>query len=456
VKRVSKVTRWGCGVWLGTMVLACGPVQDPAGGESSAVEERATDEEALSATEAARQVEASFRNDKPLPEARPLGRNRPAVAYGGGKYLVAWEDVREGHVYAARMKPDGTLLDPEGIRLNLDPEVGAGQPAIAYDGKNFIVVWSWIDGVSGVRVRPDGTVLGPVFLVASSGETSGTAAIACSRDLCLVAYEISGDQEDVYVTRLKPDGTVLDTGHRALSDSDDSASEASVAWDGKEFLVVWSDTVGIGGPRDIRGARVHPDGTFLDGRGGFPIAALPGEQRTPDVVWTGRRFLVVWSDGRSGERDIYGARVRSDGRVDDAGGFPISTAPGDQLFPAVAHHNSKSLVVWEDLRSGSHRIWGARVTESGAVTDTSGFAISSGDFPAEFFPNVAYGNERFLAVYAGGTEADADDRFNASYFVLGARVKHDTRVLDRPAKVFTRSTEEPEPTVQTPGPERSP
>ncbi|WPB79127.1 hypothetical protein KYC5002_08195 [Archangium violaceum] len=445
MKRVSKLMRWAWGVGLGAMVFACGPVQDPA-----------TDEEARGVPEVVRQVEAAHSQDMPLPEARPLGRRRPAVAYGGGKYLVAWQDVREGGVYATRVKPDGTILDPEGIRLNIDPAVGAGQPAIAYDGRNFIVVWTWIDGVAGVRVKTDGTVLGPVFEVSDSGEASGTAAIACSQKLCLVVFQISGDVEDVYVVRLETDGTVLDP-ELALSNTDNMASEASVAWDGKEFLVVWSDTLGGGGTRDIRGARVHPDGTFLDGTGGFLIAAAPGEQRTPDVVWTGRRFLVVWSDGRSGERDILGARVRSDGRVDDAGGFPISTAPGDQLFPAVAHHNSKSLVVWEDLRSGSHRIWGARVTESATVTDASGFAISSGDFPAEFFPEVAYGGDRFLAVYAGGSEENASEqgRRFTPHFVLGARVKHDTSVLDRPALILTRSTEAPPPTLQAPPPEGS-
>ncbi|MBZ4416704.1 hypothetical protein [Myxococcus sp. RHSTA-1-4] len=406
-------------------MLACGSVA----GESELLAA-----EPQTNPEAPEQEVSSQHRKKPLPEPRPLRSGNVAVAYGGGKYLVAWEDVREGNVYATRVKPDGTLLDPEGIRLNPLPGAG-GQPAIAYDGTNFVVVWDTGDGASGIRVSPRGEVIGELFEVFYSGDVFGPVDIACGREMCLVTYEVTADDaDDIWMTRMRPDGTVLET--RSLSDSDRDADSAAVAWNGREFLVVWGDTRGGDlDARNIHGARVLPDGTILD-PGGRPLVSVPGDQRTPDVVWTGRRFLVVWSDNRGGDYDVYGARVRSDGRVEDPDGLPISTAAGDQLFPSVAHHGPKSLVVWGDSRDGAPRVWGARVTEYGEVKDPSGFLISSGDFAEESTPEVAYGADRFLAVYEGtGSEGG---------YTLAARVKHDTRVLDSPARVLTRSTEEPE------------
>jgi hypothetical protein len=177
---------------------------------------------------------------------------------------------------------------------------------------------------------------------------------------------------------------------------------------------------------------VKEDGTILDD-GGFPISQAPGSQRRPDVTWTGRRYHVVWGDDRSGTFDIYGARVRSNGAVVDPDGIPISTARGEQTLPRVAHLQSRSLVVWDDTRSGNHRIRGARLDEEGRVLERSGFALSRRDLPNEFFPDVAAGGDRFFTAYAAEVEYSPF----GTHFVLGTRVRQDTRVQDSPALVLT-------------------
>ncbi|MCY1075357.1 hypothetical protein [Archangium lansingense] len=417
------------GVLFGVLVSACGVDSELMAPEGEAGEE------------AVSTVEAAHSRNEPLPEPRPTALFGPKVAYGGGKYLVVWQDVRDGGIYGARMKPDGTLLDPEGLRLNTHPERDFGRnPNVAFNGKDFVVVWDSTDGVDGTRLAPNGAGPGPVFTVISSGEVSGDVGIACSRKLCLVTFNVDSDEgSDIAGLRIGPDGSRLDDTVIFISDSP-VTGESAVAWDGKQFLVVWTDSAGGLDTPDIYGARVKENGTLLE-RGGFPIGAAPGMQRTPAVTWTGRRFLVVWGDMRNGtDWDVFGARVRSDGRVDDPAGLPISTEPGDQRFPGVAHHNSKSLVVWDDTRAGPHRIWGARVEEDGDVRDPTGFAISGGELGNEFRPAVAYGSDRFLVPYAASSVADEPFTPN---FILGKRVKHDTRVMDTPALVFTRSTSEP-------------
>lgn len=357
------------------------------------------------------------------------------VAFDGKQYFVVWQDEREGEVYGARVRSDGKLLDPGGIPLNLETGLDGGDPRVAWDGKQFVVVWvSGTDGIFGARVGRDGQVRGH-FIIGFTGEAFGPPGIACARHLCLVAYDISGTDEDVIVAaRVDSEGDVL--GRESLSPGENFAVAPAVAWDGRQFLVVWSDERGGSGTADIYGARVKKDGTVLD-PDGVPIIALPGQQAVPDVTWTGSRFLVVWEDDRSGTPDILGARVRRDLSVDGSTGFPISTGPGVQAAPRVAPSGSKSLVVWQDSGPGAPRARGVRVGDDGSILgDPSGFTLSAGAFARELLPAVAAGNHQFFVAYAGMDAAPPE--FGPAH-ILGTRVTHDDTVKDRPPRLFTRS-----------------
>lgn len=419
-KRTSFRALWGS-VLLGAWVAACGPVPEGEAPEDEAsVEEEQADE--ASPEEVVAEETSAMRSMPTVP--RTLALSGPAVGYGGGKYLVVWEDVREGGVYGSRLKQDGTLADPVGFRINISERPG-GTPSIAYDGKNFMVVWaSASDGVFGVRVKPDGTVLGPVFTVISSGEVFGPVGIACSSKQCLVTFTVEGDDQSLIgLRRVGTDGTVLpDAGGtlRFLGDSRGFAFDSSVAWNGKEFLVVWAESRGgRETPPDIFGGRVKSDGSVPE-RLGFPISTAPGVQRDPDVVWTGRRFLTVWEDLRTGNADIRAARVRSDTRVEDPEGLPIATTSAEESAPAVAHHNSKSLIVWRSILEGTSSIRGARLTEDGELMDAAGIGISSPGRDADFSPDVAFGGSRFLTAWARASSFE-----ERPFLVLGAQVEHD-------------------------------
>jgi hypothetical protein len=84
----------------------------------------------------------------PAPIRLPGGRS-PAVAFGGGHFLVAQAafDQDGFRVEAVRVSPDGEVLDPAPIVLS--ERLGSG-PAISFDGTNFLVVWK-ADGGSTAR-----------------------------------------------------------------------------------------------------------------------------------------------------------------------------------------------------------------------------------------------------------------------------------------------------------------
>jgi hypothetical protein len=426
-KRAARLARWGAAL-LGTLMFACGPMpEDTPDSEDRVLE---SSEAPLSS------ISSPFDVSRPVLEAQRTAFTGPSVAFDGRVYLVVWRDSRTGGIFGARVTPGGRVLDPAGIPLNLTTGHDGGQPRVAYDGTQFVVVWvNGSDGIFGAHVEGDGDVPRH-FTLGFTDEAFGPPGIACAKKLCLVAYIISGDNENVIVgARVDSNGKVLE--RQSLSPGENDADAPSVAWDGRQFLVVWSDERGGDGAEDIYGVRVRKDGTVLDGRG-VPIIAAPGAQRRPDVAWTGKHFLLVWEDERGAEPDIYGARVRGDTRPVEPTGFPIAAHPGTQYAPRLAHDDRESLVVWGDIRGEVLLARGARVADDGEVLDPAGFSLpSSGDFPRASEPAVASNGRHYFVAYSA--QPEGLDSFDSRGHILGTRVKHDTTVQDSPPLLFTRS-----------------
>jgi hypothetical protein len=247
----------------------------------------------------------------------------PAVCFGGTNCLVVWEDDRSGEdIYGARVGPGGAVIDSAGIHI-----CWGRAPAVAFGSQNYLVVWS-------------------------------------------------GD--DIYGARVSQSGTVLDTAGIPISTAANSQGGAAVSFDGTDFLVVWEDCRNNSDTSDIYGARVSQSGTVLD-PAGIRITSAAHNQYAPAVAFDGTDFLVVWTDERSGfyQYDIYGARVSQAGTVLDTAGIPISTAASYQEYAAVSFDGTDFLVAWEDYRSGyDWNIYGARVSPAGTVLDPMGFLIS--------------------------------------------------------------------------------
>jgi hypothetical protein len=74
------------------------------------------------------------------------GLIQPAVTFLRDRYLVVWTDQREWFdIYAARVRQDGTVLDPNGFPVAADTPDNR-DPAVATDGHRFMVVWSRLAG----------------------------------------------------------------------------------------------------------------------------------------------------------------------------------------------------------------------------------------------------------------------------------------------------------------------
>jgi hypothetical protein len=102
---------------------------------------------------------------------------KPQLAFGGGGFLVVWQDLRNGKdwdVYAARVSPEGEVLDPDGFLVS-GGKHNQAKPRVVWDGKTFLVVWQDFRSgrryeVRSARVSPDGEVVDADGVQVASGE----------------------------------------------------------------------------------------------------------------------------------------------------------------------------------------------------------------------------------------------------------------------------------------------
>ena len=313
--------------------------------------------------------------------------------------------------------------------------------SVAWNGKNFLVIWkrTGSDGkadIYGTRVSPAGEILDhsgfPISITPSDQNNSG---VTWGSEHFLVTWD--NDSHGIYGARVSPDGEVLDPQGIRISGATEEYNKrgASVASDGKSFLVAWEDHTSSNPTVDIYGARVSPDGKVLDPQGIRISTRRDGDyDGSPTVVWADKNFLVVWqgTTRNSTEFNLYGARVTSEGQILDPEGLLISTTRAEEEFPRVAWGSNNFLIVWSNFDAASTipgyitpeitGIYGKRMNSEGQILDSKPLRFSASVFYSSQ-PIIAWGNETFLVVW--------QHRRGRNWHVYGAWVNSEGKMLNR-------------------------
>lgn len=198
---------------------------------------------------------------------------------------------------------------------------------------------SWVTAAAADSVR-----MGEPAAVAAKtgGGFQDKAAVACGADTYLAVWQegaesadFDGRGTDIYCARIAADGTCLDPKGIAVCKAKDNQLRPRVAFGGGVFLVAWEDWRG-GTDCDIYASRVAPDGKVLDPEG-FPLAAARNRNQVyATVASNGKDFLVAWMDYWT--YPVYGiaaTRVGADGKVGQQDGTLIVKAADAQLQAAA-------------------------------------------------------------------------------------------------------------------------
>lgn len=353
----------------------------------------------------------------------------PSVAFDGTNYFVTWLDFRSAvsyDIYGARVSPAGVVIDSMGIGISTSPN-GKWNPAVACGTTNYLVAWeddrSGTHDIFGARVDQSGNLIDSLGIVISTGVNyQRSPSISSDGVDYLIVWEDNRSDlyYDIYAMRLDQSGNPMDTNSIAVCVFNNRQYYPCVAFDGTNYLSVWQDW--RNGAADIYGARISQSGTVLD-TVGFPITTALSLQWFPSVAFDGTNYLVIWQDMRNGNNDIYGARISQLGVVLDTNGIAVSTTPASQTFPSITFDGTNYLVVWSDRRSGEYDIYCTRINPSGVVLDTFGLCVS-GALNDQLRPSVAFDGVNFFIVWE-------DYRNNINYAdIYGARVTQSGIVLD--------------------------
>ncbi len=270
----------------------------------------------------------------------------PAVAAGGGVFLIAWQDGWNGvggdsNILAVRVKapsgdaPEaavGNILDAEPIRVCAASGVQE-VPRVAFSGGVFLLVWhDFRNGrdadIYGARVTPDGRVLDPDGVPIAARPHNQNFPIACGdgKDFLVVWREVrSGRNYDLVASRVSAEaGKVLDPEGVPLATD---AAASAVAFSGKHYFVAWmnADTKRKIGfcryePKDLSRLENepavigHPDA--FGHLGQVSMASGDGEVA---LLWARGIAPDPWGWGGPGA--IIGVRISGDGQVPENKAF---------------------------------------------------------------------------------------------------------------------------------------
>jgi hypothetical protein len=207
---------------------------------------------------------------------------RAAWSEQGGCWLVVWREgdlnEQETDIWCARVKEDGTALDPAGIRITSAKDV-QDRPVVASNGKDFLVVW---------------------------------------QDLR------NGKDWDVYAARVSGEGKVLDPDGALVSGGPHNQCLPTVAHAGGNYHAAWQSWVEDGalpgfGSYEVRASRVSADGKMLDA-GGIPLVGATAVQ--PVLACHPEGGLVLMVIGRAKGPLEQGVNNPGFLRIDPGTGLP--------------------------------------------------------------------------------------------------------------------------------------
>jgi MYXO-CTERM domain-containing protein len=357
--------------------------------------------------------------DAPTTGGAVGSQNLPQVASDGTDYLSVWIDNRAGRpaVYGARIKADGTVLDPTGILIARPGGAATTyyslSVAVAWSGASYFVAWT-VDsddetipeGVFGRRITPAGSMVDdqPLTLATGSRDPQTVSIAANGAGGYLVAWRtyVPAQGYNVVGTRVdatgKPDAAPI-----AIAVTTEYEYDPAIDWDGTNWFVVWRSSTG-----GMYGARVSPAGTLVDATR-ITLAASAGS--IPAVAFDGTdTHMVVWWIYRGSPTlyDVVGVRVGKDGtNRDPVTPLTLSATNSYEYYPSIVWDGTSFVLAWYTPTT-PYNIEAKRVTRDGVAVDANPFVVSNAA-NSRVRPRVATSASNTIAVWYDNRDSAVSD-----------------------------------------------
>ncbi len=344
--------------------------------------------------------------------------SRPSVAFDGANYVVVWSNLRG--IEAARVDPQGQVLDRPPIMVSDQQSV----PSVACSPADCLVIWAGTDGIEGIRLGQHGGLVddSPRLLFGATSPSQPTLSWSGTQYLAVWASPTTGGNHDIRAARLDATGDALDSTAIAIASRSTDQSEPAVTASGDDFFVVWSDAMTSTNARAIYGARLDAQGTVLD-PDGIVLSVSGVDSQFPAVAAHGSEYLAVWSScAQPGACGFSARRVSAAGGLLDPTALSLPASRAVAARPAVAFDGTDFKVAW----TTEYKAMAARISAQGVVRDPSGVVICTFQKPsANAAIALAGETSQVLAVW--------QDAFRLGTSLMASRLDQDGAVLDSPA-----------------------
>lgn len=272
--------------------------------------------------------EIQWQGDVPIVTANSFQQVAYCVSDGVGGAIIAWEDNRSGNldIYTQRINSSGQVQwATNGVPLCTASDTQR-DPVVVSDGQEGAIIL-WSDRRDGSNYFTYGQRVG------SNGVTQWT------------------DNGLQMIT------TITGGPYRAISDGSGGA--------------IFSVSNG-----DIYAQRIDNDGSKVWASSGAAICTASGIQNFARMTSDGLGgAIITWQDNRGSDTDIYAQKVDKNGKVKWANnGETICTASGNQSLygiygctdPSLASDDAGgAIIVWTDKRSGDMDVYAQRIRDAG-------------------------------------------------------------------------------------------
>ena len=368
-------------------------------------------------------ISPEFGIDEPVLVAAEGLQHDTRSAFGAGVHLVVWTDQRfrsnptdkSGYLFATRVKPDGTILDPTGICVVC--QNFAANHSVASDGSGFVVAFGTSITTQGairlVRVNGDGVVLdttpratgqnGFSPAIASNGTNYLLGFIGASPNLQPSLMSFTSDGKLGAVTRFGLDGTHI-----------------SLAGGATDYLVAYSQFAfnQTGATPEAYALRASPTGQVTTStRIKLPNGGTNSQtERQTAVASDGTNFFVAYLGGQA-QHNAYYAHFN--------GSFALT---GSGLW------RSSNFLGLDAKFTGTDYLLGYSYSSSEAHVGVARFTNAGGPNPDHY--DFAQGSGMSVSA-GGGSELVAYS--NTSGDVVATRVSPTLTELDTPPLLLSRA-----------------
>ncbi|HEX9933659.1 MAG TPA: FlgD immunoglobulin-like domain containing protein, partial [bacterium] len=355
-------------------------------------------------------------------------QNAPALAMGrSGRFMVLWQDGRNQRwdVYAQCFDESGTAVG-QNFMVYPSDHPSFAPTAASYGADAYVVaftVWNlltypfyrYFTGIVGRCYNSQGSsIVGNIgiphhppsqfptsdFAPTVSTDRSGRFVAAWE----FRASTFVNEADSVKARIFRADGEPLSDEilvNDYVKGSNQYYSDVAVAMDARGgFIVVWTDH--RNGNADIYAQRYDSLGSRLGKNFKVNDDSEAAYQWTPTIAMDDLgNALIAWSDQRNGNNDIYAQQYDLEGRPVNAN-FKVNddSGSGDQKNPCLATSGSgNSVIVWEDYRDGSARVTAQQFDSQGRRAGLNYRVANEDANPPQESPVVAVNEDQIAFVW---------------------------------------------------------